>query len=581
MTTLGSFHGRVDALRQLLAGLLLACLTPMAISQGAAMPATPAQAWVIQPEIWLDTEGRATAEQVIARTEGWKPYLGTLDLPRGGMASAWLRFRPAPGGNGLLYFETQYPSTDHVDLYEPQPDGSWRVQRSGDKVAPAAWPVHDRLPVLKITHPDPERIYLVRVRNATAMKIGARWLSQEELGETRKLVYLLMGAYLGLGGLALLAAVATSWVYRDRAMGVYALYVLGMMFTQAASQGFAGQYLWDESPAWNHAARLVLTWITVGLGVWTTLEVADLATLNPPMRRWMIGLALVQMVLAPASAWVLEQYALVAMNVAALGSMLICLWVLVYAHRRGNRHALGTALAFLPILVGSLVPIFRNLDLVPNIGVIAQFSFAAGAAIEIPLLLWVLLRRSRDLREFEAVDAARATTDKLTGLANAETALQRLEQTTVRARRYGQQAALLVFDLANLETIQTRYGRDAAETALVEVARRLRPVTRDVDTLARLRGGRFALIAEGPLEQQQITDMATRIIARGLVLPSPLPEQTTLQFSVVVAPVDPASRSSRSLADRAQDMLDRAPAQSTKAIRWLDDPDSTLVPLAA
>ena len=84
--------------------------------------------------------------------------------------------------------------------------------------------------------------------------------------------------------------------------------------------------------------------------------------------------------------------------------------------------------------------------------------------------------------------------DALTGLPNRRLLSERLEQAVALARRSGEKLALAMLDLDEFKPVNDRYGHEAGDLLLVEIARRLQSVLRTEDTVARLGGDEFTLI---------------------------------------------------------------------------------------
>lgn len=85
--------------------------------------------------------------------------------------------------------------------------------------------------------------------------------------------------------------------------------------------------------------------------------------------------------------------------------------------------------------------------------------------------------------------------DTLTALPNRRLLVQHLHQALALARRNGSRLALLFFDLDGFKPINDTLGHDAGDQALRQVARRLAGVVRSSDTLARVGGDEFVLLA--------------------------------------------------------------------------------------
>jgi diguanylate cyclase (GGDEF)-like protein len=88
-----------------------------------------------------------------------------------------------------------------------------------------------------------------------------------------------------------------------------------------------------------------------------------------------------------------------------------------------------------------------------------------------------------------------ATHDSLTKLPNRTLILDRLEQMLVRSNQNRMPVAAFFIDLDDFKSINDSFGHGAGDELLRSVAQRLAGVVRDVDTLGRLSGDEFVLLA--------------------------------------------------------------------------------------
>jgi diguanylate cyclase (GGDEF)-like protein len=89
-----------------------------------------------------------------------------------------------------------------------------------------------------------------------------------------------------------------------------------------------------------------------------------------------------------------------------------------------------------------------------------------------------------------------------------------MQQVLARAQRSNNRIALLFLDLDGFKPINDTLGHEAGDEALKEIARRLQGVVRKADTLARVGGDEFVLLAadlENPVGDRART-LATKCI---------------------------------------------------------------------
>jgi diguanylate cyclase (GGDEF)-like protein/PAS domain S-box-containing protein len=109
--------------------------------------------------------------------------------------------------------------------------------------------------------------------------------------------------------------------------------------------------------------------------------------------------------------------------------------------------------------------------------------------------------------------------DPLTGLPNRRLLFDRVKQAVAGAQRRGGGGAVLFIDLDHFKRINDSLGHGAGDQVLIEIAARLRALTRAEDTVARLGGDEFVVLlhdlgAELGDVAQKVWEIAGRILAR-------------------------------------------------------------------
>jgi diguanylate cyclase (GGDEF)-like protein len=100
--------------------------------------------------------------------------------------------------------------------------------------------------------------------------------------------------------------------------------------------------------------------------------------------------------------------------------------------------------------------------------------------------------------------------DALTGLPNRVLLLDRLQQALARRSRNGTGVVVLFLDIDRFKWINDSLGHQAGDLLLIEVAARLKTLTRGADTVARFGGDEFVLVCEQIEDEEAIVSLAER-----------------------------------------------------------------------
>jgi diguanylate cyclase (GGDEF)-like protein/PAS domain S-box-containing protein len=129
--------------------------------------------------------------------------------------------------------------------------------------------------------------------------------------------------------------------------------------------------------------------------------------------------------------------------------------------------------------------------------------------------------------------AHRAGHDDLTGLPNRHTFRDRLTDALGSVNRSGPPGALLFCDIDRFKSVNDSHGHAAGDRVLIVIAQRLARTIRRGDTVARLSGDEFVVLAEAitPAKAQQLATRLRRAVAAPIVVDQ-VPIRLTLSIGI-------------------------------------------------
>jgi diguanylate cyclase (GGDEF)-like protein len=129
-----------------------------------------------------------------------------------------------------------------------------------------------------------------------------------------------------------------------------------------------------------------------------------------------------------------------------------------------------------------------------------------------------------------------ATVDPLTGIANRQAVLGRLDEELARATRYRRPLAIVMVDLDHFKRLNDTHGHAAGDAVLRQVARRLADSIRAVDVIGRFGGEEFlAVLPETDADSAASLAEKLRRVVAGTPVRLPDGHEVTVTLSAGVA----------------------------------------------
>jgi diguanylate cyclase (GGDEF)-like protein len=121
-------------------------------------------------------------------------------------------------------------------------------------------------------------------------------------------------------------------------------------------------------------------------------------------------------------------------------------------------------------------------------------------------------QRMAALQQAQSALTEQATHDALTGLANRALLVERIDRALVQARRSGSNTAVLFIDLDRFKQINDTRGHAVGDIVLRRVSEQLVGTMRSMDTVARIGGDEFVVLAPDVDSLVHAIDIGTRVL---------------------------------------------------------------------
>ncbi len=164
----------------------------------------------------------------------------------------------------------------------------------------------------------------------------------------------------------------------------------------------------------------------------------------------------------------------------------------------------------IPVLVG-IAPLNVDGDDLTCL-TFTDLSDQKAQAQEISRLGFAQAERLTQLQKAQAALTEQATQDALTSLPNRVLLLDRISRALTEARRTGLNVAILFIDLDRFKQVNDSHGHSVGDTVLRSVALQLSRAIRAGDTVARIGGDEFVVLAHEVDSSRQAVEIAKRLI---------------------------------------------------------------------
>lgn len=167
-------------------------------------------------------------------------------------------------------------------------------------------------------------------------------------------------------------------------------------------------------------------------------------------------------------------------------------------------------------------PIFEGIDPV----YLAPFNAVVlGCSVCLPIWHLAIRPFAQAYGGVVGAQEKRALSDPLTGLNNRRAFIRDLSKIQSELNRHGGHAAVMLFDLDKFKPVNDKFGHEAGDQVLVQIARRISIVIRQEDSASRIGGDEFVVICSRLDQKRDVARDQAEAIAKKLAeeIPKPIP----------------------------------------------------------
>lgn len=335
---------------------------------------------------------------------------------------------------------------------------------------------------------------LLRVETPEPMVLSVSLLSGEQLRDKERQAYYRHGLLYGF----LLAFICYNTVLyfglRDRSNLYYALYLFSFILLSLTYTGHAQQWLWPQQLDIQRYSIMSMMVLFGSAGFLFAGRFLRLELHAPRARQWVtwgslgaIGLAVVSILAGNHLALVFIAFNFLA--VFTVGMVWLG-WLTISHGERAGYYFLSAAVCS---MLGVALSLFAVWGFLP-VNRLTFHGVEFGLALEATLLSLALASRFRQQEQARRAAEQLSRIDILTGVPNRRAFSHDAAGLWSTAVRYGRPLSAIMLDIDHFKHINDRYGHQAGDRILIEVAQLLADSCREGDLVARWGGEEFVLL---------------------------------------------------------------------------------------
>jgi two-component system, sensor histidine kinase LadS len=451
--------------------------------------------------------------------EQFKPWQPGMPLPTSSNQDVWLRIQvPQQISPQSWMLRIPRPTLEKATLFQRSltDPSQWIAQSAGTDLPNTQWPIRSRDPVFEITtRTDQTQIFFIQIKNSYPITENILLIRSTEFVLDTDYADTLDGAILGIFTMLTLAGVISSILNRNSHFGWYALFCFLMMVTQLAISGYLFLKVWPNSIYLAQTMNWVLHFFSLATLARFIISVSYAKDISRSayFSLWLlIGICLLLILTILIFPRLLPRAFL---NLIFISGMLAALGSLASMTWRSQHWLWIILISTMAIVCSALSSIAYNVGLLTHIEPALLYAMIVICMSMITIYA-SLVAQQRQRASIAQRESDLEVKDQATGLFTERIARERLPRMLVRGKRQGSACAAILVRWVNCDAALGNTSSVNRGRILSHLGDRLNHLGRDIDTVARLSDDQFIFLLEAPVTRDQLSSLATQILASGL-----------------------------------------------------------------
>ncbi len=515
-------------------------------------------------------QGLTAAQLASSPDSSFSPFYATKAYQTSGSQALWLRLRinaqqDMPANNWVL--DIGKPFIDRVIVHSVQPDGTWRSQSAGDRIAHSQWAKKSLAPQFYLPQlaAGQHDVY-AEIYTEIPMYLSVTLTSAEAAHTKAQNTFLICGIVFGLMLLMAIVSGILAAAYRSPAYAWYAGYAVAILLVCASYMGAGSYALWPQSQWWpeHSIGFLAITALLLQLAFCRSMFQLP----NTPA--WLRYAVITELVIGSLSTVGYLFLTDVSLRVGLLTvHPLICsvlmMLLVAYAMRSGNVSSYLWALAYVPLLVVMV------LEFIEHLGYWALPWLPYNALLyvlllEMPLLLLALHWHAKTQHAQSVRQSTLDSTDPMTGFVSSALFPAKLAQVWNTTRKAHHELAVAYIAVSTVS-----WNTAAPDQMRARVVRVLRTVVHDRDNVAHVDKDIYAIILPNIALGDNLSAVLSRLIALGAMQDKTVLDHAPIAFRIVASTQSSFAGTAQELHEAMRKKLLDSKGWSRRAIRFVSD----------